>query len=91
MFAFKEQRLRWWAKTRARGMRRFILVNGVIGWGMTSGTLFSVLIWFFNPGFNAAACIPVALLVFALLGVIWGWISWHAMEREFNASVEHRA
>jgi hypothetical protein len=91
MFASREKRLRRWAKTRFRGVRRFILVNGVIGWGMTSGALFSVLMWFFNPGFNATAGLCVALILFTPLGVIWGWIFWHAMERQFNASVERLA
>ncbi len=28
-----------WAKTREKGKQRFVLVNGVLGWGVTTAIL----------------------------------------------------
>ncbi|MDY6977129.1 MAG: hypothetical protein SVW51_13060 [Pseudomonadota bacterium] len=38
-----------WAKTREKGKQRFVLANGVLGWGLPTAILWVFLMEFLEP------------------------------------------
>jgi hypothetical protein len=79
-----KQRLRW-EKTRTAGPIRFIMLYGVLGWGVLTGLLFSMIFPLYGPpnatfGKVAALAIPA----FAAGGLVWGAIMWIASERAYQ-------
>jgi hypothetical protein len=73
-----ERRLDRWERIRAAGRKRFIVLWGVLGWGVCSALLFSV--WIirsehesFWSGVGTAA---VSLIVFPLGGIFFGYMTW---------------
>ena len=85
-FPSKQKRLKNWEATRERGMWRFILVNGIIGWGLTTAVLGLFIMSFVTPGFNTKTNISQALIIFPLGGILWGWLVWRHLEKELKNS-----
>lgn len=85
MFPSKEKRMQRWTVTRAKGMRRFIFVNGVLGWGLMTGISWSLVMWLVGAMPNPSVQLPVALVFFPLIGVAWGWFVWRTSEKAFVA------
>lgn len=78
-----QQQLEKWAETRSKGAVRFILVYGVLGWGLTTGLLFSVFSSFlFQRSFTEI--LGLAMIIFPLGGVAWGWVMWWLSERNWK-------
>ncbi|MEN9491217.1 MAG: hypothetical protein RJA63_1666 [Pseudomonadota bacterium] len=79
----KDSAMTWrkWEVTRAKGEKRFVWVNGVLGWGLLTATLFSA----FMVGFNDAswATILVAFLIFPAGGYFWGVAVWRIAEGQY--------
>ncbi|MBK6651139.1 MAG: hypothetical protein IPG42_16525 [Betaproteobacteria bacterium] len=67
MFPSKEKRMQRWTVTRAKGMRRFIFVNGVLGWGLMMGISWSLVMWIVGAMPNPSVQVPVALVFFPLI------------------------
>ena len=83
-----DQQASSWAAVRERGRRRYILVNGVLCWGVITGVLWSGVMWFQShertlPAF--ALLLGIALVGFPLGGLVWGAWMWRCMERRFGA------
>lgn len=83
MFPSKEARIQRWAVTRLRGKRRFIIINGILGWGLPTGFFWCLFMWAFTPDFRPALSVPVALILFPLGGIAWGALIWRASEKHF--------
>lgn len=83
MFPSKEERIKKWAITRARGMHRFILVKGVLAWGVTTALLWSLIMCLITPNYNIKFNLPLALVLFPLGGIGWGYWVWCISERKF--------
>ena len=73
-----------WAAKREKGQVRFIFLDGSLKWGLTTAVLWSVFMWVFTPAFNVAAQVPVAFVIFPVLGALAGWANWHLTERQFQ-------
>ena len=86
MFPSKEERMQQWAKTRERGLGRFIVINGALGWGLPTSIIWLVLMRFISPNLNLKIYVPLALLVFPLSGLAVGWCIWQLSERKFKKS-----
>ncbi|MGH6814307.1 MAG: hypothetical protein ACREC6_01235 [Hyphomicrobiaceae bacterium] len=86
MLSAKTERSKRWEATRQQGRRRFILVYGVLGWGVPTGILFSLASWFFDPNLNVMVAAPLAMIVFPIGGILWGRWMWHVGERAYLAS-----
>ena len=80
----KEEQLARWAITRQKGKARFILVSGALGWGLTTGTLYSLLMWLVMDA-NLKFLLPISLILFPVGGLLWGWCVWSFSERAFHA------
>lgn len=81
----KEEQLAQWAITRQKGKTRFILLNGALGWGLTTAVLYSLLMRLVM-GSNLKTMLPIALVLFPIGGLLWGWCVWSFNERKLQKS-----
>jgi len=70
-----------WAKLSKLGRRGFILRYGVLGWGVPTAILFS-LVQAYSDGWDTflLRLVP-ALVLFPLGGILWGAMMWRFLER----------
>tara|TARA_Y100000052_G_C2923145_1_gene69570 strand:+ start:333 stop:590 length:258 start_codon:yes stop_codon:yes gene_type:complete len=73
-----------WAITREKGKQRFVLVNGVLGWGVTTAILWSVLMELIEPSQNIWVRPIVALIIFPIAGIAFGHLMWNKSEKAFE-------
>tara|TARA_A200000113_G_scaffold99631_1_gene89332 strand:+ start:503 stop:784 length:282 start_codon:yes stop_codon:yes gene_type:complete len=73
-----------WAKTREKGKQRFVLVNVVLGWGITTAILWSVLMEFIEPSENVWVRPIIALIIFPIAGVVFGHLMWDKSEKAYE-------
>src|SRR5688572_26637056 len=73
-----ERQLRRWERVRAAGRKRFILLWGVLGWGVSTGLLFSAtIIPSERPSFSTAVVtVVVSVILFPLGGFFFGYWLW---------------
>jgi hypothetical protein len=76
---------RWekWEKQRAKGKWNFVLVYGVLGWGVTCGVLFGCVCYAkIIPIADRQTFLPFAsiVFVFSLAGLVWGAAMWTYLE-----------
>ncbi len=75
-----------WERVRAKGKRRFVIRRGVLGWGLGTGILSSVLLAVEGaPSFHPWLELPVAMLVFAAGGYFWGSWMWDILDRQYQS------
>jgi hypothetical protein len=85
MHAFTEKQAASWAETRKQGRDSFIKRRGVIGWGLPTGILFSLLMGFLQGWDRLPFLLPVALVMFPIGGIYWGRWVWDTAERAYAA------
>ena len=71
-----------WQQIRAKGPLHFILLRGVLGWGVTTAILWCALMAVFTDK-GRAQLLVVALIGFPIGGVVWGAAMWYIAERKF--------
>jgi hypothetical protein len=77
-----ERQLRRWEHTRAGGVRRFVVVWGVLAWGLSTALLSSALIirsehYGLGMGLGVVTGFLVASPAF---GALWGYAMWMICE-----------
>jgi hypothetical protein len=84
--AMSETTLRGWAKTRTLGQSAFILKYGILGWGVPTAILWSVLV----AADEGLAALPILLLfaltLFPVGGYVFGRVLWAVLERSHTRS-----
>ncbi|USI26665.1 hypothetical protein ACD631_09755 [Alteromonas macleodii] len=73
-----------WAKTREKGKQHFVLVNGVLGWGVPTAILWSTLMEFLEPSENIWVRPIIALIIFPIAGIAFGYFTWNKSEKTFE-------
>lgn len=74
-------RLERWEAHRARGKTHFVLVRGMLQWGIASAFLWAAgMAWL--QGKDFATLLTVALVIFPIGGILWGVAVWNLMERK---------
>lgn len=73
------------AKVIAQGKWRFILVIGVLFWGLSSATLVSILTYFFKTDASASDFVR-PFVIFPPMGILWGAAMWSWNKRRFAIS-----
>ena len=73
-----------WAKTREKGKQCFVLVNGVLGWGVTTAILWSVLMELIEPSQNVWVRLIIALIIFPIAGIAFGHLMWNKSEKAYE-------
>ena len=71
------------AKLIARGKWHFILVRGVLGWGVLTAALYSMFMFFTVKDCNAGRVL-VAFILFPVGGIFWGAFMWWFFRRRFD-------
>lgn len=75
------RRLQTWEAHRARGKAHFVLVRGVLQWGVVTGILWAAaMAAMLDKDFFSL--LPIALVLFPLGGILWGAAVWSLMERK---------
>ena len=68
------------AKTVDTGKTRYILLHGVLGWGLLTASLF--IIWtFFTKENMTTADIVIPFILFPISGIFWGASMWTRLKR----------
>ncbi len=73
-----------WAKIREKGKQRFVLVNGVLGWGVPTAILWAVLMELLDPSENIWVRPIIALIIFPIAGIAFGHSMWNKSEKIFE-------
>ncbi len=77
-----EKQLKKWEKIRNKGKMRFILVNGVVYWGV-----FTALLWSFfmakMSGTPFLSYFCVAIIMFPVGGLAFGFLVWKMSEKKY--------
>ena len=91
-------KLEKWEKQRAKGKWNYILIYGVLGWGVGTGILFSLVFPLVTEAMgDKAPFLPVfagSIVLFPLGGVAWGYWMWILAEKvywEAKASEQEHA
>lgn len=77
--------LRWWEKERSKGIARFILLKGALGFGVLMYLGASAVIYFARYGalpltLRSGGGPIIAFLVIVLSGVVWALGTWALSE-----------
>ena len=76
----QEQRKRMIAK----GPWYFIIIFGVIGWGIPTALLFSLIMPYFNDSLTFVGVLKEAIIFFPLGGIFYGFGMWWWVNRSFK-------
>lgn len=76
------RRLEAWEPIARRGKRRFVIVNGMLGWGLSTGVLWAITMTALDPERSSFLVrLGLALVLFPLGGIAWGAATWSLTER----------
>ncbi len=76
--------LKKWEITRQKGKAKFILLNGVLAWGLP---MFIVMTFFLNrrpDQMLSLTTVFVSAIIWALGGALFGWMAWTWAERRYK-------
>ena len=66
-----------------KGFARFVLVRGVLGWGIGTALLFSLIMWIFTDS-DIRRLLPLSLIIFPIGGIVWGATMWLVVDRKYK-------
>ncbi|WP_334060504.1 hypothetical protein [Alteromonas sp. S005] len=78
-----------WAKIREKGKQRFVLVNGVLGWGLPTAILWVFLMEFLEPSENIWVRPIIALIIFPIAGIAFGHLMWNKSEKAYEKATSN--
>ena len=82
----KAASIRRWERIRARGMARYVLVQGVLAYGLP---LFALMTFVVHREHASARFILVSAAAWAVGGAVFGWILWHLRDRMYRRLAAH--
>ncbi|WP_410511501.1 hypothetical protein PaeBR_15610 [Paenibacillus sp. BR2-3] len=83
----KEAQRNKWEKTRTKGKKRFLIINGIVGWGISTALLFTLISSFFDHQYTIIfdkdfiMDLVTSLIIFPVGGLFWGLWVWSWMEK----------
>lgn len=80
----KTKGMRNWEKARAGGMTRFVLLRGVLSYGLT---MFVVMTFIVHRGDLSARFIAISAGLWLVGGAVFGALTWVLMERIYRKFV----
>jgi hypothetical protein len=78
-----------WEAIRTKGLLRFILLRGVLGWGLGCAAFLTVFHLVSESHFTAAD-IALPFVVFPVGGVLFGYLIWNQAEATYRAYLSRR-
>lgn len=88
----KEKDKKYWEKIRGKGKKHFILYRGMIGWGITTGILFSIINTIMIEGIKGVTIgdiigkLIISIIAFPIGGYFWGLWVWNIQEKKYKKS-----
>ncbi len=80
----KTKGMRHWEKARAGGMMRFVLLRGVLSYGLT---MFIVMTFIVHRDDLSARFIAISAGLWLVGGAVFGLLTWFLMERIYRRFV----
>lgn len=84
----KPEQLEKWKTTRQKGMWRYVLVSGVLSYGLT---MFIPMTFFVNRDHLSAQFIARSAVLWSLSGAAFGLLTWWLQDRQFRKAVSDGA
>lgn len=78
-----------WAKAREKGKQRFVLANGVLGWGVPTAILWAILMELIEPLENIWVRPTIALIIFPIAGIAFGHLTWNRSEKAYEKATSN--
>lgn len=75
-----------WERVRARGLGRYVLVQGVLAYGLP---LFLLMNFVVHREYLGWRVILASAVAWTLGGAVFGWAVWHARERLYRRLADH--
>ncbi|PRX34745.1 hypothetical protein BX659_10260 [Orenia metallireducens] len=80
-----------WEQIRAKGKLRYILVHGIIGWGVSTAIIYTLVGLIMDKGIGmenislqkSLIDLAIALVVFPTVGVLQSIFTWNKKEQEY--------
>ena len=81
----KPEHVERWRAARAKGRWRYILLYGVLAWGIP---MFVVMTFVLNPGrAQNAGLLALQLVIWLVGGAMFGTTMWYVNERNFRKAI----
>jgi Flp pilus assembly protein TadB len=85
----EKQNMEKWAQQRKKGMMNYVIKNGLIAWTLMTSVIYVLLLgvtykFKFSP--EMLSQIAIAILFFAIGGVLFGFATWYVSESKFKRS-----
>jgi hypothetical protein len=78
-----------WEKTRARGRTRFVLIRGVLLWGLLTAIFVTIVSAAMNGWHHWYVSAIIWLVIFPLFGgVVYGPLAWSSIETRYRRTVD---
>lgn len=77
----KPEVLAKWEATRAKGMLRYVLVSGVLSYGLA---MFVAMTFIANRDKLSPAFVALSAVMWAVGGAVFGVLMWHAQEWQYK-------
>ena len=73
-------------RTVQKGMARFVLVSGMLGWGIPTAILFSIIQHSTGTP-QTISTVALSLVLFPIGGLLWGAAMWWFVKAQYNKMV----
>lgn len=86
----KDKHFQKWQKMRAKGKSQFILIRGLLAWGMP---MFMVMTFMVNKpasGHMSPGMIALNAFIWAVAGLVFGYVTWAVSERAYQKELLRR-
>ncbi|WP_312370090.1 hypothetical protein [Stenotrophomonas sp.] len=65
-----------WQNIRSKGMLRFVVVRGILGWGLGTAVLFTLIQWLMGGAKEVPQTWAISFVLFPVAGIFWGMFMW---------------
>lgn len=73
-----------WERIRARGERYFVLMHGILGWGVPMALLWTFYHGWYEKNGGLYVTAAIAFPIFTFGGYLWGKFMWRFFERRYQ-------
>lgn len=86
----KDKHFNKWQKMRVKGKGRFILINGLLSWGVPMFVVMTFVVNMPENGEMAFGLIAINALIWALGGLAFGYFTWTLSEKNYQKELKNR-
>jgi len=82
---WSEHKVAQWEETRGRGIFRFILIHGILGWGGSLAVIISIVRAVSDPRFRTFDMVWPNFVMFPIFGVFYAVMMWVLSEQKYRS------